>query len=246
MPRGQRIWYALGDESSPGCSGWRSSSPKTELPPLPPAVDRYPLNADLDAELPVGVCGVATLIPGSEVEDSAVVVEDAHVHHALPDRLLGEDDQIAFGEVLYHLEVVELQVEPVTEGVAEVVRLRVVTAAIEPANCCPTDELVPATANVARGRDGAVDARRLGPWVSRVPRRRHSTSPTDHLREGAVVTREVVDVGVESLHRGGMPTVPFMLSFEQLATLGILSPMSRTVAFPAPKRGAPAVGKMIW
>jgi signal transduction protein with GAF and PtsI domain len=56
------------------------------------AVHRDALDVDLDAVLLANVVGVATLAPGSEVEVTAIVVEDAHVRHALPDSQVGEDD----------------------------------------------------------------------------------------------------------------------------------------------------------
>jgi len=73
---------------------------------LSPAVNWNSFNAYLNAELPADVGGVATLCPGGEVKDAAFVGEDSHVHHALPDCWIGEDDQVPLGEVLEHLELV--------------------------------------------------------------------------------------------------------------------------------------------
>jgi hypothetical protein len=53
---------------------------------------RDPLNLDLDTELPGDVVGVATFVPGHELEAVSVVREDALVQDALPFPRIVEDD----------------------------------------------------------------------------------------------------------------------------------------------------------
>lgn len=154
---------------------------------LRPAVDRNSLNAYLDSELPVDVGGVAALVPGAKVEDAAAVGEDPHVHHALPERRVGEDDEVALGEVLDHLEVIVVQIELASKGIAEVVVLRVMAAAVDPTHSHSTNELVPAPADGASGRHRTEAVGRPSPWVAWVPSDRHHLLPTDHLCKGAVV-----------------------------------------------------------
>lgn len=119
---------------------------------LHPAVNRHTFNAYLDAVLPADVGGIAPLVLGGEVEDPAAVGEDSHVHHALPDCRVGEDDEVVLGEVLDHLEVVVMQVELVAEGIAEVIGLHIVAASVDLAHRGPTDELISAAPDGASGR----------------------------------------------------------------------------------------------
>jgi hypothetical protein len=109
------------------------------------------LDADLDAELPTGVVGIAALAPDRELEAATVVREDAHVHHTLPISWVVEDDQELLGEVLEHLDVVMVDVELVAEGVPEVTGLGVVAIAAEPTHRGPTDELIATPADVTSG-----------------------------------------------------------------------------------------------
>jgi hypothetical protein len=92
----------------------------------------------------------------------ATVGEDPHVHHALPDRRVREDDEVPLGEVLHHLEVIVVQVELAAKGVAKVIGLRVMAAAVDPAHRSPADELVPTAVDGASCRDGTEGAGRLG------------------------------------------------------------------------------------
>ena len=104
-----------------------------------------------------------------------------------PDRRIEEDDEVLLREVLDHLEVVVAQVQPTAEGVAEVVRLRVVVVAVEPANSSLVDELVAAAPDGARRRDGTEAAGGPGSRVPGVPCSRHPFLTAHHLRKGTEV-----------------------------------------------------------
>lgn len=78
---------------------------------LCPVVNRDALDVNLDAELPADIVGVATLALDRELVPTAVVGEDAHVHHVLPVSWFVEDDQELLGEVLKDLDVVVVDVE---------------------------------------------------------------------------------------------------------------------------------------
>jgi hypothetical protein len=162
------------------------------------------LDADLDAELPAGVVGIAALAPDRELEAAAVVREDAHVHHTLPVSWVVEDDQELLGEVLEHLDVVVVDVKLVAEGVPEVTGLGVMAIAAEPTHRDPADELVATPADVTSGRNHAETARGSSSRVTGVPRGYHALLASDHLLEGAVVDLVWAVVGAELVSGGGV------------------------------------------
>jgi len=142
------------------------------------------LDANLDAELLVDVVGVAVFTPGGEPEPAAVILEDAHIHHALPIPWVVEDDQVLLGEVLEHQELIIVDVELVAEGITEMVGLGVVAVAREPAHRSPTDELILAPSDIDGGRHGIESTGGPGPRVPRIPSGLHVLLAVDHLRKG--------------------------------------------------------------
>jgi len=128
---------------------------------LCPAVHWDAFNAYLDTVLPVDVVGVAAFAPGGEVEVTSIVGEDLLTDQALPDRRVGEGDEVLLGEVLDHLELTMAQAQLTAEGVAEMMRLRVVAIALKPTHCSMVDELVTAPLDGTSGRHSTETTSRM-------------------------------------------------------------------------------------
>jgi len=137
---------------------------------LTPGVWGDSLNAEVDAELQLCFLCLPPFIPGSEVENPAAILNALLTSSALPETLFREDYQELLRVVLHNLEISKPQTKLGSERVVDMERLCVVAVALEPTDCSPTDEHIPAPLDSPRGGDEHPLSIRTCSWIAGVGR----------------------------------------------------------------------------